>query len=392
MNPWPEPILHLFANFKWTGPADPAIRCAAALRRLGADVCFAQAAWTLPRAEHRMALELARARMPVIGGLELRKHFALFSLQRDAVRLARRLQRGDFALLHTHLLADHLIAALARRRARRGTILVRSLYEPEAPRRGWRERLAFGLTDGVVAPTRACAEGVQRRFGLPPERILVQEPPVPQTRRHLRGDLRDELGLRPGDFAIGITARIQRHRCFDLLWEVARRVVDQEPRARFVLLGRGNERDTRELVTEPVARLRLQAHVILPGYLYEPRYSLALRSLQAFCFLVPGSDGTCRAVREAMALGLPVVATRRGMLPELLGPGPDGDPAEPCGLAVDEDAGTLAAALTSLLRDPARREALVARTLRKVEVHMDESRAAQRLLAFYAGLARGAAP
>ena len=32
-------ILHLFANYKWTGPADPAIRAAARLRDLGLDVC-----------------------------------------------------------------------------------------------------------------------------------------------------------------------------------------------------------------------------------------------------------------------------------------------------------------------------------------------------------------
>ena len=36
-------VLHLFANYKWTGPADPAIRAAARLRGLGLDVSFTQA-------------------------------------------------------------------------------------------------------------------------------------------------------------------------------------------------------------------------------------------------------------------------------------------------------------------------------------------------------------
>jgi hypothetical protein len=36
----------------------------------------------------------------------------------------------------------------------------------------------------------------------------------------------------------------------------------------------------------------------------------ALASMDAFVFMVPGSDGTARALREAMALGLPVVAAR----------------------------------------------------------------------------------
>ena len=54
---------------------------------------------------------------------------------------------------------------------------------------------------------------------------------------------------------------------------------------RFVLLGRGNERDTRELVTEPIARFGLENSVVLPGYLYEPDYSQALRALDLFLFL-----------------------------------------------------------------------------------------------------------
>jgi len=73
-------ILHLFANYKWTGPADPAIRAAARLRELGVDVTFAQAGFTHPGAEHRMSEELWRWRLPVVAGLQLRKHFHAPSL------------------------------------------------------------------------------------------------------------------------------------------------------------------------------------------------------------------------------------------------------------------------------------------------------------------------
>src|SRR5690606_6623305 len=89
-------ILHLFANYKWTGPADPAIRAAVHLRRLGLDVVFARAGWTLPGAEHRMDQELAKARLPVIGGLQLSKHFRALPLLHDRRVLAARLLRGDF--------------------------------------------------------------------------------------------------------------------------------------------------------------------------------------------------------------------------------------------------------------------------------------------------------
>jgi glycosyltransferase involved in cell wall biosynthesis len=366
----------LFANFKWTGPADPAIRAALELRRLGEDVVFAQAAWTLPGAEHRMRIELQRSRMPVIGDLELRKHFHLPSLLRDARRLRARLERGDFDVVMTHLPADHLVAALARRRCRRRTLLVRSVWDADAPKRDWRSRFAFRRTDLVVAPTAACAAQIAERFRFAADRIVVQDPPTDASRSKLHGDLRGRLGVDASHFVVGITARIQPHRRFDLLWDVARRVVDAVPTARFVLLGRGNERDVRTHVTEPIERLALQREVVLPGYLYEPDYSLALRSLDAFVFLVPGSDGTCRALREAMALGLPCVATPRGILPELLGPSTAAD--GPCGVIADETVEALANALIALARSPERRRALGAAASARVRGPMDPVAAAVR--------------
>lgn len=381
-------ILHLFANYKWTGPADPAIRAAADLRRLGLDVVFARAGWTLPGAEHRMDMELARAHMPVVGGLSLPKHFRPWLLLRDRRTLAERLVRGDFDILHAHQPADHLVAALALARARkvsaRRPVLVRTLYDPDAPARSWRTRQAFAGTDGVLAPSSAVARAVVERFGLSAARVLVQEPTTPLTRSAPAGDLRARFGASPEHVLVGITARIQPHRRFDLLWETAAAVVKIAPQTRFVLLGRGNAADTVALVQAPLERLGLRDHVLLPGYLYEPEYTQALRSLDVFLFLVPGSDGTCRAVREAMAMGLPVVATPRGMLPQILAP--VADSGAPPGIVAREEPDALAAAVLSLIEDRGRRRAMGSAARVRVEREMDPARAARRLREFYAHL------
>ena len=352
-------VLHLFANYKWTGPADPAIRSAVWQERVGHEVAFAIAGFVPKGGEHRMARELLAARLPVVAGLDLRKHFRAASVMRDARRLAARLRRDPFDVVQTHLLGDHLIAAFALRGlGPRRPLLLRNLYDADAPRRGWRSWLAFGATDGVVVPAPTVAEAVTTRFGIAPEAILVQDPPTENFRDRIMGDLRAQWGVPADSFLIGITARIQRHRRFDLCWDVLARVVREEPRARLVLLGRGNERDTDELVTAPIAARGLAAHVLLPGYLYEPDYSRALRSLDAFLFLVPGSDGTCRALREATALGVPAVATRRGLVPHLLGEHPELVDLGCSGLVCDEDADALAAALLRLAGDPTLRRQL----------------------------------
>ena len=136
----------------------------------------------------------------------------------------------------------------------------------------------------------------------------------------------------------------------------------------------------------PIRRLGLEPHVELPGYLYEPDYSLALRSLDAFLFLVPGSDGTCRALREAMSLGLPIVATDRGMLPDLLGEHPGLAGHGPAGLVRPEEVEPVATALVELIDDAALREQLGRSARARVTGPMDPERAARRLLDFYAEL------
>ncbi|MBL8729599.1 MAG: glycosyltransferase family 4 protein [Planctomycetes bacterium] len=382
-------MLHLFANYKWTGPADPAIRAAARLRALGLDVTFAQAGYVHRGGEHRVAEELWRWRLPVVTGLELRKHFHVPSLLRDIAALRTILRRDRFDVVHCHQAADHLLAALACRRLPQPPVVVRTLYDPEPPSRGWRERYAFRRTHGVLAPTRAACDGVVRAFAVPADRVLWQEP-VTERRAVDGADQRAQWGFDAAHRLVGITARIQPHRRFDLLWATARAVVDAVPAARFVLLGRGNETDTRALVDEPIRRLGLGAHVALPGYQKGAAYDAALRSLDAFLFLVPGSDGTCRAVCDAMAHGLPVVATRRGILPELLGARRAG---EAPGVVCDEDPAALAAALVALLQDDGRRRRMGAAARERANRDLDPVRAAERTRDLYAALlaARGGA-
>ncbi|MFM1874031.1 MAG: hypothetical protein RL398_3453 [Planctomycetota bacterium] len=377
-------VLHLFANYKWTGPADPAIRAAARLRDLGVDVTFTKAGFVHPGNPHYVAEHLQRLQLPMLEGLELRKHFHVPSLLRDVRSLRRLVQQHGYAILHTHLPGDHLLAALACRKLATPPAIVRTLYEPQPPPRGWRERYAFRRTAAVLAPTRAAQAGVVERFGLAADRVLHQEP-VTEPRERIGPDLRARWGLDASHKVVGITARIQPHRRFELLWEIAARVVKAMPEARFVLLGRGNAEDTEALVKAPLRRLGLETHVVLPGYQREPEYSAALRSLDAFLFLVPGSDGTCRAVCEAMAFGLPVVATQRGILPELLAAR---RPGELPGTACREDAETMADALLRLLRDDGLRAAQGAAALRRAQLDMDPVRAAERTAELYAELAR----
>jgi glycosyltransferase involved in cell wall biosynthesis len=70
--------------------------------------------------------------------------------------------------------------------------------------------------------------------------------------------------------------------------------------------------------------LGLEKHVHFPGYIDGENYVGMLRAFDVGVFLVPGSDGTCRAVREIMSMGKPMVVADRGMLAEIVSHGRNG--------------------------------------------------------------------
>jgi glycosyltransferase involved in cell wall biosynthesis len=99
-------------------------------------------------------------------------------------------------------------------------------------------------------------------------------------------------------------------------------VSKHDPRIKLLIVGRGTK--MREVAIEPVERMRLTNCVTFAGYRVGQEYVDTLACMDVKVFLVPGTDGTCRAVREAMAMEKPIIAARRGMLPEIVDHGVNG--------------------------------------------------------------------
>jgi glycosyltransferase involved in cell wall biosynthesis len=159
---------------------------------------------------------------------------------------------------------------------------------------------------------------------------------------------------------VGIAARVQPHRRFDLLFAAFAKLAARDPRARLLVLGRGTK--LQEVGVEPARRMGLGDRVVFAGHRTQD-YVDCLRIIDVFTLLVPGSDGGCRAVQEAAACGIPAVVTRRGALPELVRGGETG-------FVVDEDPDALAGAWQTLLGDASRRGALGRAARRRAQRHL----------------------
>ena len=186
--------------------------------------------------------------------------------------------------------------------------------------------------------------------------------------------MRESLGLAPEHRVIGIAARAQRHRRFDLLLAALAALARRDPNARLVVIGRGTHIE--ETAVRPAAGLGIADRVIFAGY-RTGDYADVLRCCDVFTFLVPGSDGSCRALLEAAACAIPAVTSRRGALPELV---VDGE----TGILAEEEPDRLAASWQALLGDPQRRAAMGRAARARAEREWSRERLAQRVDGLYA--------
>jgi len=341
-------VVHLYANWKWTGPAEPAVNLAATLARRGHEVLFVPGR-SVGNLENLIATKARERGLDVREGLALDKHFRPLGNLLDARRLAAWFREFRPDVVHAHTLNDHLVGAAAARRTSPGIRIVRSLYDGEAPAADWRTRRAFGRrTDFLLSASDRVRVETMSRFGMDPARSAVYDVPIDLARfdsgRDLP-DLRKEYGIEDGDFVVGIVARMQRHRRFEVFFDGLDRAFADVGNLRVLVVGRGT--NMQEVAVERAAKTALSDRIVFTGYRADDEYVATLAAMDANVFLWPGSDGSCRAVREALSMGKPVIAARVGMLPEIVADGRTG-------LLIDHDPEGLAAAIRRLADDSVR--------------------------------------
>jgi glycosyltransferase involved in cell wall biosynthesis len=161
-------------------------------------------------------------------------------------------------------------------------------------------------------------------------------------------EMRSGFGIGPQEIVIGMIARFQRYRRTAVFLEAVNRIAKEFPNFKVLLVGRSSQME--QSVVQPMKQLGVEKWVVLGGYRTND-YLDTLASMDIFVFLMAGSDGTARALREAMAMGKPVIVANRGMLPELVEDGISG-------LVVNDTPEGLANAVLRLLHHPEMRETL----------------------------------
>jgi glycosyltransferase involved in cell wall biosynthesis len=295
----------------------------------------------------RTSSELAaRARATGVTAFDwpLRKAWVPPDLGRILVQLAR--QR--IGIVHCHGYKASIAGYLYARLARIPIVATCHLWthEPNAP---WTYRALTALELRLypkftaVAAVSSPIHAILLERGVPAERArVIPNGIVPGRRSPDAGTpdrLRRELEIEPGApvvISVGRLAEQKGHRC---LLRAAGRLRQSHPTLRVLIVGDGPLRDE---LRDEIARHGLASCVHLLGFRADIPDLLAAADV----FALPSNDeGLPIALLEAVAAGLPVVATPVGAVPQLVHP-------ESTGLLVPpRDDEALARAIHRLLRD-----------------------------------------
>ncbi|MDP8256601.1 MAG: glycosyltransferase [Candidatus Alcyoniella australis] len=303
-------LLVCLSQHHWTGAAEPTLTTAAMLAAQGDEV------WVAFDRSRPGTLETKISELGLKATPELslsRKPLRPLRMLADARSLARFVRNQGIDVVWCQLSHDHWIAALARRLSRTRFRIVRTLHTSAQSRRRPVHARLFESTDGIFSVGTPQRQELLKSYpGLDPARIKLLGGGVDCQRFAPSVEPLLIDGLPAGAPAVGIVSRIKAGRGHQMLLEAFDSLGGRFPDARLLIVGRG---EGREELEQTARGLGCADRVLFLGFVDQDLPAL-LRRLDVLVLLGEGSDGTCRAVLEAAAGGVPTIATRVGAVPD----------------------------------------------------------------------------
>jgi glycosyltransferase involved in cell wall biosynthesis len=212
------------------------------------------------------------------------------------------------------------------------------------------ERFAARLSDRIVVLTdRGAEEHLARGIGRPHQYVTIPsgvDIQALRARAPTREQARKHLGWKEEKLYLLGIGRFVPVKGFDIALEAMPDVLKVVPEAHLILKGNGPERHALERAARDLA--------VQDKLTFVEASERVVPYISAADVLVMPSrnEGMGRVIVEAMSVGLPVVATRVGGIPDVVADGDSGN------LVAPENPRALAQALIELLQDPHKRAEL----------------------------------
>jgi L-malate glycosyltransferase len=243
-----------------------------------------------------------------------------------ATQLARLLVREKFDILHSHMFWSSLFASPIGW-ACGVPVIVETLHGGETWRTGWKarckvDRAIVPFVSKYVAVSASDALFLARHKHVPTDKIAIIHNGIDLRRfsasNNARAAIRRKLGFAEEDQVLIMVARFHPGKGHAVLLAAMRRLLRVYPTLRLICLGEGDgEIEIRRLCDE----LGLARNVRLAGYQSSVQEWLKAADINV---LPSYYEGLPLTILEAMASGLPTVATEVGGIPEAVEDGASG--------------------------------------------------------------------
>jgi len=371
-------VLQLVSCRGWSSDAYWAAGISAELERAGHDVTLVCKRGSESRVIER-AREAGAGRIETLGFAGGVKPTDVSDLRRLVGWL------GATDVVHVHRGKEHWLAALANRLSRTPRPLVRTrhIVQPIRPHvlNRWLYREATSL---VVTVTEAIRRQYIAAELLPPERVVALPGGVDLVRFHPLLDgaaARRALGVVPDVPLIGLVSGLRVMKGHQVAIDAAARLAGAGRRFQMLFIGRGA---LESRIHQAIAAAGLASRITVVGFV--PDLPVAMAALDLALYPAIESDGMSRVLFEYLAAARPVVASRVGVVPEVL---EDGKTAL---LVPAGDAAALAEAIDRLLDDAALGAKVGAAGNELARSRLSGAHVAGELARLYAGLIGGERP
>ena len=375
----PLNILHTDFHTGWGGQAARVLMLSKELTRRGHLVTIAAPPGELTRRSREAAARDEYRGLTVVDEFAFKAPSHAMSFLADWRRMKQLLIRGDFDVVDVHGSQDTWVTAMVRAATGLPRCLVMTRHNTKRVRTGRLNRYLYGrLIDHLIIVDESVRSQYKTFIAdgtLPPARISV----VPSAYRAdlfhagVKGDkVREELAIPPGASVVGVAGRLVLDKGHIHLLAAAASLRKEHPDLVLVFAGAGpNEAQLRRQTEQ----LGLTGSVRFLGF----RNDIAEVEAAFDVAVLPsvGCDASSASIKEAMALGVPVIASDIGGARNIIDDGvtgivvPPGRPEE------------LAAALRKVLADPVSARAMAERASRQLALRFSLARLTEQTLAAY---------
>jgi len=260
-------------------------------------------------------------------------------------KLANLIKKEKPAIVHTHTYFSNTITRLALKLAKGPIVFthIHNIYSDYTARNLWIERWLSPISDKIIPCSDAVKRFVLNKERIPPERVLTIHNGVPLERFEENvdvGAIRNSLALKEHDRVLILVAALRPKKGHQYLIEAMGNIAKNFKDVKCLIVGGG---PLRKELEKQVESLNLEKAVIFCGTRDDVPHLLKAADI----FVLPSlTEGLPLVTAEAMAAGLPVVATDVGGTGEVVQDGVTGL------LVPSKDVKALTEAVEVLLNDP----------------------------------------